>query len=288
MSNTPLQPFKFLELPCEVRVRIYYFLFECSVLCISDGVIDYKQCDAPGRAICQTNSLIYKEAILELYTNTILLYEQKERNIGPGDMPLAPHLRRLIRNLVLRRLSHWTQFKINRTILKGYTNLRTLYLLDDSRFVFSLCEKDEALHTDLQDLLTEGGPAYQKIIGIMLDTFRFRGVQPLPIVGAESLAALGVRDVAMPTRGLRIRYCKSGVLIDVQGQSVLLVSSHCLFKCLITNTISQAVEHDTNSGTIYRRHASHRSLDAIVDHWGGRMNPPPEISYVRSGLARYC
>lgn len=221
MAQPVLRPFQFLALPVEVRLRIYQNLFKDAKLYIRDGTIDLELCCGP-LAICLTNHTIYNESIDELYRCVELTYEQLYRNVGPGDVALAPNCRRLIQTLRLIRKCHWTQFKLTWTILRSYTNLKLLILEDDSIFIYSNCDGDEDLHTDLPDI--RDGVVNDALIDIIEDTLYEKDTQPLPMIKGQTFNAIKNRAFADPQRTFRIEYRKLGSLIDVNDSHIMMVS----------------------------------------------------------------
>lgn len=221
MAQSLLRPFQFLELPSEVRLRIYKGLFEDAKLYIRDGNIDHDLCHGP-LAICLTNKTIYNEAIDELYGCVELTYEQLYRNIGPADVALAPNCRRLVQTMRLVRKCHWTQFRLNWTILRSYTSLKLLILEDDSIFIYSNCDGDLDLQTDLHDI--KDGVVNDALADIIEDTLYERETQMLPMIRGASFNALANRAFADPQRTFRIEYRKLGSLIDVNDSHIMMVS----------------------------------------------------------------
>lgn len=222
MSASASRPFQFLVLPVEVRLRIYGFLFADTELYIRDGTIDLDISQGP-LAICLANREIYYESIDELYRSVVLTYEQLYRSIGPEDLPLAPKCRKLIQTLVLVRKCHWTQFKLNWSILRSYTNLELLILEDDSLFIYSNADGNQDLQTDLEDIRT--GIVDDLIVDIMEDTLYDSETQQLPMIRGQSFSALVQRVSANPPRPFRIGYRKIGTLIDIYDNHIMMVSS---------------------------------------------------------------
>jgi hypothetical protein len=230
MSTLVPTPFPFLALPVEVRLRVYGFVFGAAALYIRDGVIDQHLSQGP-LDICLANREIYYESINELYSSVFLTYEQLYRSIGPGDLPLAPNVRKLIQTLVLVRKCHWTQFKLNWSMLKSYTNLKLLILDDDSLFIYSNADGDGDIQAELTDIRL--GLVDEAVADIMEDSLFDTEVQQLPIIRGQSFKALVQRATANPPRTFRIGYRKIGTLIDPYDSHIMMVSLPRYPQCFI-------------------------------------------------------
>jgi hypothetical protein len=102
----PIEPasrrLSFLDLPAELRVKIYTHLFDGSVLALHDGKIDHSECRGSPEIIL-TCSTIHSEAKPILYSSVALAYRPNELNTTPtSHKALTPFQKSLIHSIELR------------------------------------------------------------------------------------------------------------------------------------------------------------------------------------------